>query len=58
MVRKNKEQYSSVGLSKETIKKLKDYKIHPNQSMEEVIKKFINKKEVAKNATKNQEVVE
>lgn len=39
-------------------KKLEDYKIHPNQPMWEVIKKLLNKKEVAGNATNNQEVVE
>jgi len=42
-MRKNKNDYSSISLNKETIKKLKEYKIHPNQSMDEVIKKIINK---------------
>lgn len=43
MPRKNPKQFSSVALSKKTIKKLENYKIHPNQSMEEVIKKLIEK---------------
>ncbi|GAF84847.1 unnamed protein product [marine sediment metagenome] len=45
MVRKNPKEYSSVGLKKTTIKKLSKYKIHPNQSMQEVIKKFLDEKE-------------
>ena len=44
MVRKNKQDYSSIALKKSTIKQLKDYKIHPNQSMEEVIKQFLDDK--------------
>ena len=44
MPRQNKQDYSSVGLKKSTIKQLKDYKIHPNQSMEEVIKQFLDEK--------------
>lgn len=58
MVRKNPEEYSSVSLSKKTIKKLEKYKVHPNQSFEEVIKNFIDsvksepvKKEASKKET-------
>jgi len=44
MTRKNPKDYSSVALKKTTIQQLKDYKIHPNQSMEEVIKQFLDDK--------------
>ena len=45
MGRKNPKEYSSVSLKKTTIKKLLKHKIHPNQSIQEVIEKFLDEKE-------------
>lgn len=38
-------EYSSISLKKETIKKLAKYKIHKNQAMEEVVKKLLEEKD-------------
>ena len=42
MPRKNQEEFTSISIRKIELKKLEKYKIHPNQPMWEIIKKFIN----------------
>ena len=42
MVRKNKKEFTSISIKKKELKKLEDYKVHPNQPMWEVIKNIIN----------------
>ena len=41
MPRKNKKEFTSIAIRKKELKKLEDYKVHPNQPMWEVIKKLI-----------------
>lgn len=57
MPRKNKEDYTSIGLKKTTKESLHKLKKYPRETDDETLIRII-KKEVAKNVTKNKDVMD
>jgi len=47
------EEKTTIAISRNLWKQLNDYRVNPQESFEDVIRKFINKKEVNQNDTKN-----
>jgi hypothetical protein len=53
MARKNPNKWSTIALEKSVIKKLNQYKVHPNQSINEIIKNHLEQKEVKNEDNRN-----